>query len=323
MTAKIYSKTTGIKVSNKKINSFTSNKDTTTSARNLKDYYGNITRNDQEIGLVANSSSERSITITESISKENKSKNDSSYLDIIMDEVQPDLQGKNNIPSKYEIMHNSSFGKPSLDHSFKSEACIEHVLVFVFNSCFLSDIDKNNMLDSHPLIEHLYKMLNWSKKVNFLDIRKHISNYAKQESIDTQRIKKLLAATLHYKLDIPTLIRFPGGNYTGEYRDSKRTIKTLKDSKCNEEIISDLQILLDTGCPNNMNASSTHENFMNFFRYGNHSSIDKDVEKTTKAMNKEDRNQYLIPLPSWLTRFIYNLHVTPQGLLVKKGKTID
>ena len=68
-----------------------------------------------------------------------------------------------------------------------------------------------------------------------------------------------------------------------------------------------------------MNASSTHDNFMDFFRYGNHSSIDKDVEKTKKSMNKEDRNQYLIPLPIWLTRFIYSLHVTPQGLLVKKG----
>ena len=61
-----------------------------------------------------------------------------------------------------------------------------------------------------------------------------------------------------------------------------------------------------------MNAPSTHENFMDFFRYGNRPSIDKDAEKTKKAMNKEDRNQSLIPLPSWLTKFIYNLHVTPQ-----------
>ena len=130
----------------------------------------------------------------------------------------------------------------------------------------------------------------------------------------------MLEATLHYKLNISTFIRHLGGNYTGEYRDSKKIIKTLEDSNCDEEIVSDLQRLLDSGCPNNMNASSSHENFMDFFRYGNHSSIDKDVEKTKKAMNKEDRNQYLIPLPSWLTRFIYNLHVTPQGLLVKKIK---
>ena len=37
-------------------------------------------------------------------------------------------------------------------------------------------------------------------------------------------------------------------------------------------------------------------------------------------MNKEDKNQYLIPLPNWLSRFIPNLHLTPQGLLVKKDK---
>ena len=39
-----------------------------------------------------------------------------------------------------------------------------------------------------------------------------------------------------------------------------------------------------------------------------------------KAINKEERNQYWIPLPSWVSRFITNLHLTPQRLLTKKGK---
>jgi len=38
-------------------------------------------------------------------------------------------------------------------------------------------------------------------------------------------------------------------------------------------------------------------------------------------MNKEDRNQFLIPLPSWITRFIKHLHLTSQGLLTKPGKS--
>ena len=80
-----------------------------------------------------------------------------------MQEAQPELQGMNNIPSKYEIMNNSNFGKPSLDHSFKSEACIEHVMVFLFSSGYLPNKDEKNLLDTHPLIENLYKMLNWSK----------------------------------------------------------------------------------------------------------------------------------------------------------------
>eukprot|EP00957_Ditylum_brightwellii_P108506 8276222-Ditylum_brightwellii.AAC.1 len=44
------------------------------------------------------------------------------------------------------------------------------------------------------------------------------------------------------------------------------------------------------------------------------------MEKVRKVTNKEDRNCYLIPLPSWMTRFMPHLHVTPQGLIIKPGK---
>ena len=149
-----------------------------------------------------------------------------------------------------------------------------------------------------------------------MELKNPIKNYADQTSIDTSRVKKMLAATLQYDLNIPTLIRFLGGNYTGEYRDSKQT-KALENAKCNKKIIEDLQRLLEKGSPNRMNASSTHKNFLDFFRYGNHSTIDNNIEKTLKTMNKEDRNQYLISLPNWLARFIPHLHVTPQGLVIK------
>ena len=69
----------------------------------------------------------------------------------------------------------------------------------------------------------------------------------------------MLAATLQYELDIPTLIRFLGGNYTGEYRNSKESIRALKEANCDEQIIKDLQRLFEKGSPNYMNASSTHK----------------------------------------------------------------
>ena len=37
-------------------------------------------------------------------------------------------------------------------------------------------------------------------------------------------------------------------------------------------------------------------------------------------MNKEDRNQYVLPFPNWIVRSVKNLHLTPQGLLQKPGK---
>ena len=60
-----------------------------------------------------------------------------------------------------------------------------------------------------------------------------------------------------------------------------------------------------------MNDSSTHESFLTYFRYKNHGTIDKNIDQVKKTMNKEDRNQYVLPFPNWLARFVKNLHLTP------------
>ena len=70
-----------------------------------------------------------------------------------------------------------------------------------------------------------------------MDLKQTIKNYVDQTSINESRVKKILTATMQYNMDIPTLIRFLGGNYTGECRDSKATIHTMKNVKCNERFI--------------------------------------------------------------------------------------
>ena len=231
-----------------------------------------------------------------------------------------DFRGKITPPTKHNIMKTSKFGKLSQYHSFTSEASFDHILIFMFKGNYLSEEDIHTIHNIHPLYKHFHKMLLWSSHINFIDIKDPIKDYANQAEINVSRIQKILAASFHYDLDIPTLIRFLGGNFTGEYRDVDSTMNILKETKCDTKVMEDLHRVFKTGCPNKMNAHSSHKNFMQFLRYGNHSSIDKDIAKTKKAMNKEDRNQFLIPLPMWLARFIKNLHVTPQGLVVKPGK---
>ena len=97
----------------------------------------------------------------------------------------------------------------------------------------------------------------------------------------------------------------------------------LKDTKCNKKVIEDLQRLFKKGSPDYTNTSSTHNNFIDFFRYGNHTRVDINIEKILKTINKEDRNQYIVSLPNILARFIPNLYVTPQGLVIKEGKLTD
>ena len=46
------------------------------------------------------------------------------------------------IPSRHEIIETSTFGKTSKDHSFTSEACFKHTLIFILKSGFLADTEQ-------------------------------------------------------------------------------------------------------------------------------------------------------------------------------------
>ena len=56
------------------------------------------------------------------------------------------------------------------------------------------------------------------------------------------------------------VIRYLGKNYTGEYQGIQNTLKILKESRCDEHIIKDLERTLFVSSPNVMNDSSTHGN---------------------------------------------------------------
>ena len=89
-------------------------------------------------------------------------------------------------------------------------------------------------------------------------------DYQDKKSIDLNRVKLLLAALLNYDLDVPAFIRYLGGNYTGAYRDTELMLRTLKQSRCDSQIVSDPQNIFKVGCPMKMNASSTRNNFLDF-----------------------------------------------------------
>lgn len=141
-----------------------------------------------------------------------------------------ELQGKPLQPSKSSIFTNSGFGKPDLDHSFMSEASFEHTLIHLLKSEFLSSQDRLSLTECHPLFQHLHKMLSWSRHVDFLTLRNPIANYSEQKCIDPIRVQQFLAAALHYDLDIPVVIRFLKGNYTGEYRNTQENYQGSQSS---------------------------------------------------------------------------------------------
>ena len=86
--------------------------------------------------------------------------------------------GKQKIPTRHEIYNNSAFGKTSRNHSFTSEASFEQVLIFVIKGTYLSNEDKNKLLNCHALFKHLNRMIDWSKHIEIMSLKEHIHNYA-------------------------------------------------------------------------------------------------------------------------------------------------
>ena len=77
---------------------------------------------------------------------------------------------------------------------------------------------------------------------------------------------------------------------------------------------------MKNGAPCYLNAETTRENALLHLKEGNHASIGPNIRKVMKVMNKEDTNNYVIPFPAWIARFIPHTFFTPQHLLQKPGK---
>ena len=57
------------------------------------------------------------------------------------------------------------------------------------------------------------------KNIEFSEVNNNTLAYSNQKQIDIQLIKKFLALSLYYNLDMGIVIRYLGNNYTGEYRE--------------------------------------------------------------------------------------------------------
>ena len=69
---------------------------------------------------------------------------------------------------------------------------------------------------------------------------------------------------IHYNLDADTTIIYLGNNYTGEYHNVNKTIRILKETRCDDKIIKDLEKIFMKGCPNKFVAYTSQKNFKIF-----------------------------------------------------------
>ena len=221
-------------------------------------------------------------------------------------------------PSQTSLML-SEFGRPSRAHSFTSDVTFDHILIFLFKSKFLSHPSTSTVTSSHPLYLHLYHSIRKFESVDFSTLSTINTAYKDQLEIPLLRKQKFIAAILHYNFRLSTVVRFLGNNYTNGHLNPTTLARRLHH-KVPGDIIKYIIRALTIGAPSKISGHSTTKNFWDYKRYGNHASILSKPNLVHKAMNKEERNNYAFPLPSWMARFLYNFHLSPEGIIVKEGK---
>ena len=217
------------------------------------------------------------------------------------------------------------FGRPSKQHSFSTGTHFEHIIFPLLKSGFMEQRSLHNLLDTHPLIKHLSVSTARLSKIDFANLRgPHPA--VNQTSISPERTQHFMAALFHFDLLIPSLIRHLGGNHTSSWRSVPALMGHLKRAIPQHDL-TDIARVFTTGCPAKLNATSSRENFLEHWRYGNHPGLASLHNQLLRSLAKEDAHQYIMVFRSWLARFIPNLHRNPMGMVTRPGKddrlTID
>ena len=223
-----------------------------------------------------------------------------------------------NLPSKLEL-YRQTFGREDKNHSFTQTACFETTMFHVLKSGYLDIPTHTNLCNTHTLIQHMANMITKCSSYDFTWLRAYDKRWKDQTFISREKMKAFMACLFHYDMDTGLVMRYVGNNYTAAYRNVPEIISRIRPM-VDPYLIEHFERVMLCGCPTKFVAESSRENAMLYWRQGNNPSINKNLEKVLHTMNKEDKNNFVIPMPSWLARFVPHLFFTPQHNLVKSGK---
>ena len=126
----------------------------------------------------------------------------------------------------------------------------------------------------------------------FSDLWDNDPNWNNQIEILVQRRMKLLSYSFYVDFNIPFMLRYLGSQYIGNDRDAKTILLNIQNKVC-ENVYDDIKRILTVDAPTHLSGELSRKNFLEYWRYGNHPSIENNREKIRKLMNKEDKHRYI------------------------------
>ena len=156
-------------------------------------------------------------------------------------------------------------------------------------------------------------------QLDFSPLREPRFDYESQAKISPRRVEMASAAMIHFGLDPDKLVRWLGGEYTGERRDMHQTLTAVRDHVSMDDFNHMKRILLD-GSPFELTFDKPLTNKSLMIQRGNSKSFNENPELVAKTMNKEDRYSHVLPLDELLCTFSPYCRHTTQTLIIKPGR---
>ena len=210
-----------------------------------------------------------------------------------------------------------STGKRNHDTTFEGELVFRHALPYVLlHSAFFTEADINNLDKATPLPVIFLNLLRRYANVDTSPVRGYdmYKNFKTETNFHKERIHLSSAALFQSGFHVEDTVRYIGGPHIGAHRNPDAIRKRLTagvEPATLDRVISQFVY----GAPKKVHGVSSNANFMEYFKYGNHSSCDIHKDKFKEVMLKDSRQGNTMLVDLRLLLFIPHLHLTPQGLV--------
>ena len=178
----------------------------------------------------------------------------------------------------------------------------------------LSTLSKVNKL-CVEVVPEIKRLLN----LDWRPIVKARPNYNDQEHISINRVDMATALALKCGLDPGKIVRTSGGEYTGEWRNVKKTLEAVKSAVSTSDY-AHIERMLTSGCPFELNLEESTESKLKIMARGNQKSFIQYSDQVAKSINKEEKNSHVFPMHKWVCHLGPNMRHTAQGMVMKDGK---
>ena len=118
----------------------------------------------------------------------------------------------------------STFRKPGKNYFFVREPNFNNILLPLFKSGFSSMQDLHNLRNMYPLYDYLYKTIFHSINVVFITLFDVDPKWISHTSIPFFKKIKLMACTIYFNSNLPQMICYLAGQYTGDDRNTQTIV---------------------------------------------------------------------------------------------------